>query len=136
MKNSLFLSISLIFLFSTPIFGQQQEKQKEPEEVAADEAIRLEKLLELEPHQTFFVDSILQHDMRALYDEMQEMQKSGMQDFTSYKAVRERWLAQMEAGYQKIFTPDQWTKYLKSQGKLKKEKPAKKDKAGKKSKDK
>lgn len=135
MKNSLFVTITSIFLLSAPLFAQEQQKEKEPEELAAEEATRLEKLLSLEPHQTFFIDSILQHDMRGLYDEMQEMNKSGMREYTAYKTVRERWIAQMEAGYQKIFTPEQWNMYLKSQGKLKKEKPDKKNKEAKKGKE-
>lgn len=126
MKNRVFALIIVIFLISVPVFGQQDEKPKEPEEVAAQEAERLEKLLDLAPHQVFYVDSILQHDMRAMRNEMEAMQKSGMQEYSNYNKVRERYVAQIEAGYKKIFTDDQWLRYLKSTGKYKKEKKDKK----------
>jgi hypothetical protein len=125
MKNRLFILLLLIFFVSTPIFSQQEEKPKEPEEMAADEAERLEAMLELEPHQVFYVDSILQHDMRAMRDEMEAMKRSGMQEYSSYNTVRERWIAQIEKGYKEIFTEDQWIHYLKSTGKFKKDKKSK-----------
>ena len=65
------------------------------------EVARLEKLLKLDEIQSFYVDSILQHDMQAMMDEIQEMQRAGMQEASSFRIVQDRWRNQIEAAYQK-----------------------------------
>lgn len=127
MRYRLFALIVLMFGLSFALFAQD-EKPKEPEELAAAEAERLEKLLNLEPHQTFYVDSLLQHDWRAMKNEMDVLQKSGKQEYSSYKAVQDRYNEQIEKGLQAIFTEEQWIAYQKSTGKWKKDKKSKKGK--------
>ena len=64
------LMLTLAVLTSATVLrAQNEEEEKTPEDMATEEANRLERLLKLEPHQTFFIDSILQHDMRAMHDE-------------------------------------------------------------------
>ena len=72
--------------------------------MATEEANRLERLLKLEPHQTFFIDSILQHDMRAMHDEIEALRASGTQEYTVYKQVQNRWVDQIDSSYRKILT--------------------------------
>ncbi len=86
-----------------------------------DEADRLEEMLELEPHQTFYIDSILQHDMRAMHDEMQMLQLAGTREYTAFKQVRDKWLLQIDSAYRKVLTNYQWMVYQRSLGKLSKE---------------
>ena len=73
-------------------------------------------------YQVFIVDSILQHDMQAMMEEMEQMeqkQRLGMQEMSSFRFVQDKWKKQIEAGYQKIFTPEQWDKYLLESGQKK-----------------
>ncbi len=124
-----FAKILLLILLLTVTyfsFAQEQQKVKTPEEMVVDETNRLERLLKLEPHQTFYVDSILQHDMIAMYKEIDKMKEAGTQEFTVYKQIQEKWLDTIEAAYKKVFTEDQWTEYLRMHGKLKKESKKKK----------
>ncbi len=114
----------MLALASSALYAQQQE-EKSPEEVAYEEAIKLENLLKLEPHQAFYVDSILQHDMRALYDEIMILRASGTQDYHVYQQVRKKWSDQIDSAYRKVLTDEQWYEYQKSTGKLSKEKAAK-----------
>lgn len=127
--NRRFLVVLLVFSLTSfagvKAIAQNQEKEKSTEELAAEEAGRLELMLKLEPHQVFFVDSILQHDMKAMKEEFEQMQRSGMVENSSYEIVRERWLKQIRNSYEKVFTPAQWEKYLKSVGLYKKEKKKK-----------
>lgn len=113
----------LTMALSTQVLSAQnnQEEEKSPEELAFEEAERLEGLLKLEPHQTFFIDSTLQHDMRALHDEIMNLEMSGTQEQTVYRMVQEKWLEQIENSYRKILSEEQWLIYRKDMGKLTKE---------------
>lgn len=111
----------LLLSFSATIFAQEQQEEKTPEEIATEEADRLEKLLKLEPHQTFFIDSVLQHDMRAMYDEMQLMKQSGTQEFIVYQRIKERWGNRIDSSYMNILTEKQWLEYLRSTNRMTKE---------------
>lgn len=132
MKKRLLILFVTIFLTSLTTFAQQQGEVKSVEEVAIEEAIRLEKKLKLEPHQAFYIDSILQHDMKAMDSEMQALRASGTQDFRHYEDVRTRWIEQMKNSFQKVLTEEQYIIYLKDVGLYAKEK--KKDKEKKKKK--
>ena len=116
------LMLALALLTSaTMLRAQNNEEEKTPEEMAAEEANRLEKLLKLEPHQTFFIDSILQHDMRAMHDEIEALRASGTQEYTAYKQVQDRWVNQIDSSYRKILTEYQYMIYRRDIGKLSKE---------------
>lgn len=109
-------------LFAPSLYAQnQQEEEKTPEEIAMEEADRLEEMLELEPHQTFYIDSILQHDMRAMHDELQMLQYSGTREYTAFQQVRDKWVSQIDSAYRKVLTNYQWMVYQRSLGKLGKE---------------
>lgn len=111
----------LLLSFSATIFAQEQQEEKTPEEIATEEADRLEKLLKLEPHQTFFIDSVLQHDMRSMYDEMQLMKQSGTQEFIVYQRIKEKWGNKIDSSFMNILTEKQWLEYLRSTNRMTKE---------------
>ena len=123
MSRNIFFSLTLFALlaFSATALQAQEQEEKTPEEMALEEADRLEKMLTLLPHQTFFIDSILQHDMRAMHDEMQQLQMSGTREYIAFKQVRDKWIAQIDSAYKKVLTHDQWMQYCRSTGKLSKE---------------
>lgn len=123
MSRNIFFSLMLSALLAcsaTALHAQDQE-EKTPEEMALEEADRLEEMLTLLPHQTFFIDSILQHDMRAMHDELQQLQMSGTREYVAFKQVRDKWVAQIDSAYKKVLTYDQWMQYCRSTGKLSKE---------------
>ncbi len=121
----------LIFLtlffceFSPNLYAQEQQKEKLPEEIAAEEASRLEKELGLNPSQVFYVDSTLQHNFLALKEEFEKMRDSGMQDPKTYQTVREKWQDKNLASFKLIFTEQQYIFYLKMIGKGKEYKKGK-----------
>ena len=116
------LMLTLAVLTSTTVLhAQNEEEEKTPEDMATEEANRLERLLKLEPHQTFFIDSILQHDMRAMHDEIEALRTSGTQEYTAYKQVQDRWVSQIDSSYRKILTEYQYMIYRRDIGKLSKE---------------
>lgn len=101
--------------------AQEEEEKKTPEELAYEQAEKMEKDLKLKPHQTFFVDSVLQHDMRALNDEFMFMRASGVQEVTVYQKIQEKWTSQIDSSFKKILNEDQWLLYLRNTGRLSKE---------------
>lgn len=116
MKRLLYIILSMLFFGSVNAFAQEQEEQKvqTPEEMAAKEADRLGDLLKLEYWQVFYVDSTLQHDFTALQDEMNKLQSARVENYDLYMSVRDKWFEQIDNTYKKIFTPEQWTLYLKT----------------------
>lgn len=120
--------LSLIIISRGPVYAQNSQQQKTPEELAASEADRLERLLDLEGWQVFYVDSTLQHDFAALTAEVKMLQDSKVDNLSLYQSVQDKWWDRIDASYRKIFTDEQWTKYLKN-GALKNQKARAKRKA-------
>lgn len=128
MVNNILRTAAVLSILTISVFSlcAQEQEQKSPEEIAIEMALKYEKDLGLAPHQAFFVDSILQHDMRAMHDEVMSMRNSGTQEFTVYKQIREKWTSQIDSSFKKVLTEEQWISYLKMNGKYKKEKGVKK----------
>lgn len=108
------LTSVLAFLLGFNASAQEQEKEKTPEEFAAEQAERLESLLKLEYWQVFYIDSTLQHDYAGLKTEMENLRKSRVENFDLYRAVQDKWMEKIDSSFQKFFTPEQWDKYLKN----------------------
>ena len=120
--------LSLIFISRGSVYAQNNQQQKTPEELAASEADRLERLLDLEGWQVFYVDSTLQHDFAALTAEVKMLQDSKVDNLSLYQSVQDKWWDRIDTSYRKIFTDEQWAKYLKN-GALKNQKARAKRKA-------
>ena len=114
MKRYLFVSLILMLAAPALLAQNNDEKPKTLPEIASDKADELMKYLKLEDYQVFQVDSTLQHDLQALQDELNAMQKAGISNSEFYTAVYDRWYNTTDSTFQCIFTPEQWTRYLKS----------------------
>lgn len=124
MKYLLSFLLLSISLSSFAQYGKSRAEQEEltPEEAAYKEAERLTIRLNLEPYQTFYVDSILQSNIRGMKEEMDYLKKTMTTERTAFTQVTQKWLEKTEEAYKKVFTPEQMKEYLSSVGKLKKEK--------------
>lgn len=96
------------------INAQEPDKQPDIYERAEMEADRLQKVLDLEDWQVFYVDSTLKHDYPAMMAECDKLQASRVMNSSIYIAVQDKWMEQIDATYKKIFTPEQWALYLKN----------------------
>ena len=108
------LSSALMFMVAGVEASAQQPEQPEIYEQAENEADRLQRLLDLEDWQTFYVDSTLKHDFPAMMEEFTQLQTSKVSNTSIYQDVRDRWMDQIDATYKRIFTEEQWAAYLKS----------------------
>ena len=107
----------MAFLCSTQLSAQQQPEQKSPEEMAIDEANKLEKELMLNGAQLFYVDSTLRNNFMGLSDDMQALRTRGSQDMNSYNTIREKWISKTMEAFKGILDEQQYIKYLKYLGK-------------------
>lgn len=101
-------------MFCVPAFAQEKEKQPSLEERIEEEADRLQTKLDLEDWQAFYVDSTLKHDLTAMQAEYEKLQKMKVENSNSYQAVQDKWMEAIDASYKRIFTAEQWEKYLKT----------------------
>ena len=98
-----------------PQTPEQQEKQML--EYVDKEVQRLSNMLELEYWQEFYVDSTLTHDLKAMSQELDGMQKAKVENRDLYVTVQDKWMQQIDNSYKRFFTQEQWAKYWKSGGK-------------------
>ena len=114
MKRTLLAIVLLLAALPLAAQNPDQEKPKTIPDIAAERADELQKYLKLEDYQVFQIDSTMQHDMQAMQDEVARMQKAGVSNPDFYEAVMDRWYNSTDSTFQCVFTPEQWTRYLKS----------------------
>jgi hypothetical protein len=102
------------FGLSVDVAAQEPQKQPDVYEQAETEADRLQRALDLEDWQVFYVDSTLKHDFPAMMAEYDKLRAAKVSNAMMYQAVHDKWMEQIDATYKKIFTPQQWAAYLKS----------------------
>ena len=111
-------------------YAQQQQDAPDIYEQAEMEADRLQRVLDLEDWQVFYVDSTLKHDFPAMIAEYDELRAAKVANSSMYQDVRDKWLDQIDATYKRIFTDEQWAAYLKQgAGKAQKARAKRREKA-------
>ena len=107
--------VAVLLLVS--VFGasaQQPEKQPDVYEQAEQEADRLQRALDLEDWQVFYVDSTLKHNFVAMMAEYEKLRASKVSNMMLYQNVHDKWMEKTDSTYMRIFNPQQWAAYLKS----------------------
>ena len=108
------LFLVLITIPSLTAVAQEQGEQPDVYEQAEMEADRLQRVLDLEDWQVFYVDSTLKHDFPAMMAEYDKLKASKVSNTSLYIAVQDKWMDQIDATYKRIFSEQQWAAYLKS----------------------
>lgn len=108
--------IAAVFMLMPCIAASAQQQQEAPDiyEQAENEADRLQRILDLEDWQVFYVDSTLKHDFPAMMADYEELRKAKVANQSMYQDVHDKWMDQIDKTYMKIFTDEQWAKYLKN----------------------
>ena len=94
-------------------YAQQQQDAPDIYEQAEMEADRLQRILDLEDWQVFYVDSTLKHDLPAMIEESEQLRAAKVGNVSMYQEVRDKWWDQIDATYKKSCTQEQWAAYLK-----------------------
>ncbi len=112
--NSGVLAALFILFTGFSAFAQQQEKEPDIYQQAEAEADRLQRILDLEDWQVFYVDSTLKHDLPAMMAEFEGMKAAKVSNSSMFISVQDKWWEKIDASYRKIFNDKQWAAYLKS----------------------
>ena len=94
----------------------QQQEEKTPEEIAIEQANKLETELKLNSTQVFYVDSVLRHNYTELQAEIDKARSRGSQDANTYKTINEKWMHRTFDAFKAILDEQQYIKYLKMMG--------------------
>lgn len=108
------ISLALFFIPGAMIYAQQQPEQPDIYEQAEMEADRLQRILDLEDWQVFYVDSTLKHDIPAMMAGYDKLRESKVNNSAMYIAVQDEWMEKIDESYRRIFNDEQWKAYLKS----------------------
>ena len=92
----------------------EEEELKQLREIIDKTVANYETQLRLEDWQTFYVDSILTHDYDALRLELKALRDAKVSNTDIYQTTQDKWAEQIYNAMQKVFTEEQWNKYLKS----------------------
>ena len=106
--------LALVCLPASAQSGQKKEdKEKKMYEFIKNQVSNLENSLKLETWQTFYVDSILNHDYRAMQDELDNLSSAKVSNTDIYIRTQDKWNEQIYQALSKVMNEAQWNKYLK-----------------------
>lgn len=115
MKWKIYVAVAFMSLFTVLVASAQQQPEKpDVYEQAELEADRLQRVLDLEDWQLFYVDSTLKHDLPAMMAEIEGLRAAKVSNSSMYIAVQDKWLEHIDETYRKIFNDEQWAAYLKN----------------------
>ena len=115
--KKLFLAAIALVISLSPLTAQNQmspeEKEKKLSEFIQKEVEKLESSLKLEDWQVFYADSILNHDYRAMQEEMDELIAKKVSNADIFAQTSDTWSEKIYVAMNKILNEEQWAKYLK-----------------------
>ena len=106
--------LSCLFWAAAPQANAQEPEKMDIFQQAEAEADRLQRVLDLEDWQVFYVDSTLKHDLPAMMAEYDKLRAAKVANSSIYFATQDKWMDRIDASYKKIFNESQWAAYLKS----------------------
>lgn len=109
------IALAVCLFWAVALFAKAQEPEKmDIFQQAEEEADRLQRVLDLEDWQVFYVDSTLKHDLPAMMAEYEKLRAAKVANTSIYYATQDKWMDKIDASYKKIFNESQWAAYLKS----------------------
>lgn len=117
MRSYIWLASMLISVFS--LFTSYEASAQDPEppdmnQIAEEEADKLQRLLNLEDWQVFYVDSTLKANYAQLKAEYDKLQTSKVGNIVLYQEAHDRCSDRIDTAYKAIFNDKQWAQYLKN----------------------
>lgn len=89
------------------------EQEKKMSEFIQAQIDKMETSLKLESWQTFYVDSIMNHDFRAMQDEVKNLRAAKVSNPEIFLRTEDKWMEQMYNAFKAVLNEDQWARYLK-----------------------
>lgn len=91
-----------------------EQKEKELRESIGKQLDLMTENLNLEEWQVFYMDSIMVHDYHGLSEELESLQKSGVENLNLYQHAQDKWAEKIYTAFRKVLNDQQWAKYLKT----------------------
>lgn len=114
MKKILATTLFGALLLSAPIASAQEPEQPNIDEIIAKQIEEFERLYHIDEVQVFFVDSVLQTNFPGMMAEFENAKKGGAANAETFQLISDVWMDRTDKALEKIFTPQQWAKYMKS----------------------
>lgn len=121
MKNRYILAILLALLCCPALKAQEQQqpltpeqKEKKMRESIESAVLQFEKDLKLEDWQTFYVDSILTHNITERNKEMESLSNNKVENIDLYTLIADKWEEKTYNAFHAILDDKQWERYLKT----------------------
>lgn len=117
MKILRIAAIAALMALALPLAAQEQtaeQQEKALYDMIQTQIDNMEKALDLEDWQIFYVDSILTHDYRAMQAELIGLRNSKISSQDRYYRVQDKWNEQIYNAIHGVLDEPQWQKYLKS----------------------
>ena len=117
MKILRIAAIAALVALALPLAAQEQtaeQQEKALYDMIQTQIDNMEKALDLEDWQIFYVDSILTHDYRAMQAELIGLRNSKISSQDRYYRVQDKWNEQIYNAIHGVLDEPQWQKYLKS----------------------
>lgn len=114
MKKAFLPLLLALLLTAAPSLHAQQQEAPDVEKIINSTIDNLCKYYDLDVVQIFLVDSTLHTNYTAMLSELDLVKQSGAINEESYLVISDKWLDATDLAYERIFTKEQWNKYLKS----------------------
>lgn len=114
MKRLLPLLFTAALLSSAPLALAQNQQEPDMDEIINQQIDNLTRMFGLDEVQVFFVDSILQYNFPAMSEEFERIRKTGASNADTFQAISDKWMNATDEAFERLFTPEQWKRYLKS----------------------
>lgn len=107
------LACILLFAETMPVFAQEPQ-EPDIDKIVSAQVENLTRTFKLDEVQVFYVDSILQYNYPAMMDELNKTKRTGASNDETFQSISDKWMAATDEAFEKVFTEEQWQKYLKS----------------------
>ena len=115
MKTLQKILISAIVAFaSVQTLPAQEPQQPDINQIINNLLDNLTSTYKLDDVQVFYIDSILQYNYPAMMEEIEATRKTGASNTETFQTISDKWMAATDDAFEKVFTEEQWRKYMKS----------------------
>ena len=113
--NRFFLTLLTAAYLLIPSLALAQDPQEpDIDKIIENQLDNLTRSFHLDDVQVFYVDSILQYNYPAMMAEYADTRKTGASNSETYQVISDKWMDATDRALEKVFTEEQWKKYLKS----------------------
>lgn len=103
-----------LLLAAAPAAWAQNPQEPDMDKIINTQLENLTRTFKLDEVQVFFVDSVLQYNFPAMQEEFEQTRKTGASNQETFQIISDKWMDATDNAFQKIFTEEQWQRYLKS----------------------